>query len=114
MTIFNIPTETEYVFNVTDPLNVKQIIIPTNLDMFGFGAYLDTLTEYVCVRNSSLLLTPSFIEQIPNQNLHGYNQADLIIVSHPSFLDQAERLAQFHVSVDTVSYTHLRANETDS
>ena len=34
--------------------------------------------------------------KIQNQNLHGMPQADLIIVSHPKFMSQANRLANFH------------------
>jgi len=36
------------------------------------------------------------IGRVHNQNLHGLPQADLIIISHPKFMSQANRLASFH------------------
>ena len=39
---------------------------------------------------------PSAEGQIANQDLHNASPADHIIVVHPPFLSQAQRLAQFH------------------
>ncbi len=36
------------------------------------------------------------IGRVQNQNLHGNPQADLIIVTHPKFINQSNRLAQIH------------------
>ena len=40
---------------------------------------------------------------MPNQNLHAVTQADLIIVTHEEFLNQANRLAEFHQNNDNMS-----------
>ena len=99
ITIFNIPDDTEYVFNITDPLNVKQhnLINSTNqpLDL-QFAVNIDTLSQFICLKNINNLETPKFFGQVMNQNLHAFSQADLVIVSHPEFLNQAERLGDFH------------------
>ena len=107
-TIFDMPDDSEYVFNVTDPLNVKQHVFLESIDSASpkeiqFATLLDTLSEFVCIRNVNNFESPQFFGQVINQNLHSYSQADLIIVTHPNFLDQAERLAQFHVNHDNIS-----------
>ena len=60
------------------------------------------MSEFVCIRTLDFE-TPQFFGQIFNQNLHSYNQADLIIITHPNFLNQAERLPDFHVNHDNIS-----------
>ena len=43
-------------------------------------------------------LTPASFQSIPNQNLHGMENVDYLIISHPLFFPAAERLAAFHQS----------------
>lgn len=41
-------------------------------------------------------LSPKNIESITNQNLHGLNDVEYVIVSHKKYMSQAERLADMH------------------
>jgi hypothetical protein len=50
-------------------------------------------------------LSPVFEGTVANQNLHGLSQVDYIIVSHPLFLEQANKLGQFHNQLNGLSYT---------
>ncbi len=43
---------------------------------------------------------PVSVKPVPNQNLHGMANADLLIVTAPNWLDQAERLAAFRRAND--------------
>jgi hypothetical protein len=54
------------------------------------------LFEYVAFRSGAALLTPQAVSTgpIPNQNLHAENDAEMIIIAHPNFLQQAELLAE--------------------
>ena len=68
--------------------------------VFGGGAFqfvvpTDTLREFV-VFNESDCFTPQFVSNVKNQNLHALEQVDYIIVTHESFLAQANRLANLH------------------
>lgn len=45
-------------------------------------------------------LTPAAIAKIANQNLHGAAAADLVVVCHPRFVAQAQRLAMLHELLD--------------
>ncbi len=55
----------------------------------------DTLREFIAFDGSSFG-TPDFVGSIEPQDLHGTAVADYIIVAHPSFVTEAERLAAFH------------------
>ena len=101
--IIDIPDDTEYVFNVTDPLNVKeQLLLNNDSSDKKFATNLNSRYEFVCVRSLDFD-QPQFFGQIQNQNLHSLTQADFIIISHPDFLSQAQRLANFHIDNDNIS-----------
>lgn len=48
-------------------------------------------------------LAPEVITPLDNQDLHGCAAADLVIVTHPSFLENASRLATLHELFDTLN-----------
>ena len=48
---------------------------------------------YVAFRSGANLLAPVGGERVDNQNLHAIDAADLLIVTHPDFLSQAQELA---------------------
>lgn len=62
---------------------------------FEFKAKSDTIREFV-VFNSSGYQTPVFVGEVIPQNLHAMNTADILLVTHPKFLTQANRLANLH------------------
>jgi hypothetical protein len=59
-----------------------------------------SLHEYVCF---STFLTPVIEGKITNQNLHNSTEADLIIVTNPLFISQAQIISSYHQQND-----HLR------
>ncbi|MBL0342303.1 MAG: type IX secretion system sortase PorU [Bacteroidetes bacterium] len=80
------------VWDVTDPVNAKaqQLVSGT-----GFKLETDELREFIAFDGSNYL-TPYTIGAVANQNLHGLNQMDMVILAHPSFLSEAFRLGEFH------------------
>lgn len=52
--------------------------------------------------NQQSIRQPILLRKVANQNLHALPQCDFIIVAHPDFLQQAERLADFHRSTDSL------------
>lgn len=86
------------VYDVTDPSSISQMEVDEN---FSFNSKTDTLKTFVIHDlNKGSYLTPIFDSKIQNQNLHGHQPADLIIVTAPEFIDAAERLASIHVEQD--------------
>jgi hypothetical protein len=47
--------------------------------------------------------SPEFIEKVSNQDLHGMDDNELIIIAYPAFFDEAKRLADFHRTHDDIS-----------
>ena len=86
------------VWDVTDPATISQMEVDQN---YSFNSKTDILKTFVIQDlNTDSYLNPVFDSKIENQNLHGHQPADLIIVTAPAFLDAAERLASFHTEQD--------------
>lgn len=92
-----------FVWDVTNPQNVQNQQLNNTGINFDFTTTSDSLKEY-CVFTHSQAYMPSVYGKIANQNLHGIQQADLIIVTHPMFLDEALRIAKLHQDYDTLTY----------
>lgn len=87
------------IWDVTDALNIKKI----NGDLSGTTLKIrlaaDTLNELIAFNGTSYYST-SFIEKVPNQNLHSISIPDLVIIAHPAFLAEATRVANHHIEKD--------------
>jgi len=86
------------VWNISNPL--EPIAIPTTLD----GSTLEFLAnglnteEYIAFNDS--YKSPQFVEVVANQDLHGLEGVDMVIVSYEGFLEQANIVAEFHRQTD--------------
>lgn len=83
------------IWDVTDSKNVVSVNAIINDDSLRFRLPNEDLREFVAFDNTSFY-SVEFIKKIENQNLHSVSDIDLIIVSHPDFLLQANKLAEFH------------------
>ncbi len=63
----------------------------------AFEQATDSLREFLVTDNETFL-TPSRVAVVANQDLHGLEQCDYLIVTHPLFTAQANRLADLHRS----------------
>ena len=62
-----------------------------------------TTARVYVVFDGSHYLTPASITPMANQNLHGSDAAELIVVSHPTLLAQAQRVATLHELFDGIT-----------
>lgn len=92
----------DLVWNITNPLHVKNQTTELNGSTFGFSTNTDSLKKFV-VFNPSKISPPSFESRLANQNIHAITSANLLIISHPSLMDQATRLASHRQSHDQLS-----------
>jgi len=90
------------IWEVTSPVNVSLVETSRVADTLKFVLATDTLRRFVAWDGSSFL-SAEFVEKVENQNLHGITAAEMLIVTHPDFLQQAERLANHHRMVDGMS-----------
>ena len=91
------------VWEVTDFTNVKSQALSYNANILNFSLPADSLREFIAFDSAGTFLSPVSFGNVVNQNLHASTQVDYIIVSHPDFLAQANRLAALHSSNDNLS-----------
>ena len=92
-------TQQVQVWNVTDavlPNIVKGSLSGTT---FSFKANGGIRSEFVAFDGSGFLTAQPF-GQVDNQNLHGVRDMDYLIITHPDFKDQANRLKDLHSRFD--------------
>ncbi len=95
---FSISTATPItVWDITQPHQIKQIPLTYAGGTATFNANTDSLREYVTFTGQQYF-TPTSAGKITNQNLHGLPQADLFIITHSAFVNEAQLLAQFHTT----------------
>lgn len=87
------------VWDITDPLNPIGIQGSMNSGTFEFKQQAHQLFQYIAFNGSAYNSVSKFIK-VEKQNLHGISDVDYIIITHPDFRDQAERLAELHRQVN--------------
>ena len=92
------------VWDITDPLtplSIESQISGTNL---SFNYKADALREFVAFDPSGSFPSPGFVEDVVNQDLHATPAVNYVIVCHPDYKGQAERLGQIHNSYNGTTY----------
>ncbi len=83
------------IWDISNP--VEPFIQSTEIqsNTLSFKSTSQTTHEFIAF-DGSVFKTTEFIEQIENQNLHAVNDIDYLIISHPDFIVEAQRLAEIH------------------
>lgn len=89
------------VWNVTDPINPTVLNTSLSSSVMTFKVHGDVDNQFVAFNGNSFN-TPRFVEQVANQNLHAMRDVDYLIITHPKFQSQAERLKEIHSHLDTL------------
>ena len=85
-------TNNTKVWNVTSPTDVANVSGSLAADLFVFKSHSDSVLQEFWAFDAPTL-SPIALGAVPNQNLHGSPPLDMVIVSHPSFVTQANQLA---------------------
>jgi len=86
------------VWEITDPTNVGNVPLTAEGNNRSFRLRTDSLRQFIAFRDGGYL-TPTRIGRVQNQDLHATAlPTDLVIVSPPPFIAQANRLAQQRVN----------------
>jgi len=80
------------VWNITNPGEVREQLFSLAGDKVSFATTSDLLKSFV-VFDINKVKAPAFESIVPNQNLVGISAPELIIITHPTFLSEAQRLA---------------------
>jgi hypothetical protein len=93
------------IWDITDLQNISKIPTLTVNGKMSFTDSGNTVKNYLAIdpTASSAFQKPVILGVVPNQNLHGIAQADMVIITHPDFLSQAQTLAQAHRDHDNLT-----------
>ena len=86
------------IWEVSDHINVTSIANESSSGNFSFKAMGGDLKEYVVVSENDYY-TPESVANasIENQNLHALKDINYLLITTSEFLEQAQRIANFHI-----------------
>ncbi len=84
------------IWDITQALNPRYILGQSSASVLSFKIPTDTLRQFIAFNGG--YLSANLLGKVDNQDLHSLRNIDYLIVSHPIFLEQANRLANFHES----------------
>lgn len=96
------------IWDITEVHNPKNIIASATNNTLSFTPNSIGCREYIAFDINATFSEPTIVEEIANQNLHGLERADLVIISPQQFYQQAKRLAEFHRDHDQLSSIIVR------
>jgi len=93
------------IWDITDPLNISKISTEVVDGKLTFTASANDVAHYIAIdpTASTDFQKPEIEGVVPNQNLHGLAPVDMVIITHPNFVSQAETLAQAHREKDNMT-----------
>ncbi len=86
------------IWDIRDPLSPVIQAYQSDGNQATFTYEPESLHTFIAFRTNGSFQAPQAIGKIPNQNLHGILEADLLIVYHPDFTAAAEQLAEHRQS----------------
>ncbi len=92
--IANAPQQLQ-VWDVTESDNIFALPLTLDNGSATFCASTDEVREYIAFDGSSYL-SPKAVGKVTNQDLHGADNPDMVIVAHPTLQSQAQQLAALH------------------
>jgi len=84
------------VWDISDQYNLRQIRYTKAGDNITFKSFTDSLRTFYVFAQSNVIIPFIKPSPVPVQNLHSSADADMIIVTHPLFRKQAEKLSVVH------------------
>ncbi|MES2728312.1 MAG: type IX secretion system sortase PorU [Bacteroidota bacterium] len=85
------------IWDVSNPTQV--FAIQGNFDVnnleFSFSAEADSLRKFIAFDGGNYV-QPAYIGKVRNQNIHGLSAAQGVIITHEKFMNEAQRLADYH------------------
>ncbi len=109
---FNIETSTSdlKVWDISDVFDVKEVPVSFSGNIAKGRQPATKMREYVAFLPDGNFPEPDLVGEVENQNLHGLSTPEFLIVTHPAFLNQANKLADFHRSRDGMSVEVVATN----
>lgn len=94
------------IWDITNPIQPIQIKGQLSGDIYSFTVPIrNYISEFVLIQPEQNLpsINASDVIDVPNQNLHGESDINMVIVTVPGFLEEAKRLQEVHKKVDDIN-----------
>ena len=90
------------IWDITDPQNISKVSATITNGVLTFTASSNEPRSYLAIdpTASNTYAKPEVVGVASSQNLHAISRADMVIITHPDFLSQAQKLAQAHRDKD--------------
>ena len=89
-------TGATYIWDVTNPQKIYQLNTVATNNGVSFKNEYTGLRNYVAWNENASFPTPTFVQDIANQNIHAMSTPNMVIFTIPQWKDQANRLADLH------------------
>ena len=101
------------IWDITDPQNISNMVTDNVGGKLSFATSGNTVSTYIAIdpKVAAAFPKPVIDGVIPNQNLHGLTQADMVIITNPNFVAQAETLAQAHREKDNLTVSVVTTDQ---
>ncbi len=99
------------VFDITDEVNMIEVPVNLNGDVMSFKRPSSLLSEYIVFNPKGSLSIPEKISEVENQDLHATSGSEMIVISHPDFLEASNELSDFHESYDGMDVLVVTSNQ---
>ncbi|MDD3195013.1 MAG: type IX secretion system sortase PorU [Paludibacter sp.] len=90
------------VWDITDPVSIQEMKTTRSGNELTFTASAKSLRSFVALDVTAAYPKPEIVGVVPNQNLHAMEAVDMLIITHPRFLQQANKLADAHNAMGEV------------
>lgn len=87
------------VWDVTVPTEPKKMKLDFSSNVASFITQGSSQNEFIAFNGNSYK-TVSFVSMVSNQNLHSKYDFDYLIITHPDFYSQSQRLKEIHSRID--------------
>jgi hypothetical protein len=87
------------IWDISNILDIKEMSTDFSNNILIFNDLTGNLNQYIAFAPDNFM-EPEVIGNVPNQNLNGISGVDMIIISHPVFMNQANQLADHRQNVD--------------
>ncbi|PIE50360.1 MAG: hypothetical protein CSA38_03970 [Flavobacteriales bacterium] len=106
-------SDIEQIWDVTDITNAKRLTNKGDNNNFKFAYTADNPyfnNEFVAFK-ASAAYEPGFVGKIANQNLHGLQNIDYLMITQPEMMSQAQRLADYHQNKNNLTVKVVDVNK---
>jgi len=84
------------VWNVFDCSNIEEMDVKIAGDSMVMAHNNGVKTDFIAFNPDYNFDAPEYVGMVENQNLHGVERAQYLIITHEDFAEQARRLAELH------------------